>query len=362
MNDLVHVNQFTEISGETMQQLLAIAQLADHVSAHAAFADYQSLKAASTLQAQQKDLENFTDYLNEIYEQAGLAHRLLPEQLFSQPEAWVVVSAGLVETFKKQLAAKGFALSSINRALATIRTYAKLALKAGVLDSNAYVHIKAVGGYRGTEAVNFNEKREVTRIGRKKAESVVVDIQVVKELKKLHQDTPMGRRDRLILCLIFDHGLRASEVAGLRVGDIDMVAGKLRVYRKKTKTTDTLKMTLDTQAAAKGYLEKDALAFANEPLFLSASRWGGLKTKPMNRVAVSQAVNRHGKRMAKQYGLEKLKTLSAHDGRSQWTTDAISAGTPLTAVQDAGGWQSPEMVHRYAKKAKIANKDVVLNR
>jgi integrase len=362
MNELTSPNHFPAVPADALQQLLAIAKLADQATAYAAFADYQALKATSTLQAQKKDLQNFTDYLNGIYEQAGVAHRLLPEQLFSQPEAWVIVSAGLVETFKKQLASKGFALSSINRALATIRTYAKLALKAGVLDTNSYVHIKAVGGYRGTEAVNFNEKRDVTRIGRKKAESVVVDIQVVKALKQAHDETPMGRRDRLILCLIFDHGLRASEVAGLRVGDIDMVAGKLRVYRKKTKTTDTLKMTLDTQAAAKGYLEKDARAFANEPLLLSASRWGGLKTKPMNRTAVSQVVNRHGKRMAKQYGLEKLKTLSAHDGRSQWTTDAIAAGTPLTAVQDAGGWQSPDMVHRYAKKAKIANKDVVLNR
>jgi len=77
---------------------------------------------------------------------------------------------------------------------------------------------------------------------------------------------------------------------------------------------------------------------------------------------VSHLVNRHGKRMAKKYGLKNLATLSSHDGRHQWTTDAIEAGTPLTAVQHAGGWKSPAMVHRYANKAKIVNNDVKLNR
>jgi integrase len=57
-----------------------------------------------------------------------------------------------------------------------------------------------------------------------------------------------------------------------------------------------------------------------------------------------------------------LATLSSHDGRHQWATDAIEAGTPLTAVQHAGGWKSPAMVHRYANKMKIVNQDVKLNR
>ena len=66
--------------------------------------------------------------------------------------------------------------------------------------------------------------------------------------------------------------------------------------------------------------------------------------------------------MAKKYGLPQLNKLSAHDGRHQWTTDAIRAGTPLTAVQQAGGWKSPFMVHRYAEAAEIANEDVKLDR
>ena len=44
------------------------------------------------------------------------------------------------------------------------------------------------------------------------------------------------------------------------------------------------------------------------------------------------------------------------------TPDAIEAGTPLTAVQQAGGWKSPAMVHRYANKARVVNQDVKLNR
>jgi len=362
MSDLESYRGYPDIPAGILQQLLAIADLADQATAYTAFADYQELKAKSTLQAQQKDLENFTAFLNGIYARANVDHQLQPGQLYSQPEAWVIISAGLVETFKKHLALKGFAVSSINRALASIRMYAKLAMKAGTLPSDVYVHIKAVGGYGGSEAINLDDKREVTRIGRKKAESVAVDVKIVKELKKDHPDTPMGRRDRLILCLIFDHGLRASEVAGLNVGSIDVASGTMSVYRKKTNTSDRLNLTLDTLKAAKQYFEEDALTFSNEPLILSGRKGGSLKEVRMSREMVSLCVNRHGKRMAKKYGLKSLATLSSHDGRHQWTTDAIEAGTPLTAVQHAGGWKSPAMVHRYANKAKIVNKDVKLNR
>jgi hypothetical protein len=183
MSDLKIQTETILIPADTMAQLLEIADLANQATAYTAFADYQELKAKSTLQAQQKDLENFTTYLNGIYLKAGINHQLQADQLFSQPEAWAIISSGLIETFKKHLALKGFAVSSMNRALASIRMYAKLAMKAGTLSSEVYVHIKAVSGYGGSEAVNLDDKREVTRIGRKKEEAVLVDVKIVKELK-----------------------------------------------------------------------------------------------------------------------------------------------------------------------------------
>jgi hypothetical protein len=39
---------------------------------------------------------------------------------------------------------------------------------------------------------------------------------------------------------------------------------------------------------------------------------------------------------------------------------ATRAGTPIKALQDAGGWNSPNMPLRYAESAEIANEGVRL--
>ena len=40
-----------------------------------------------------------------------------------------------------------------------------------------------------------------------------------------------------------------------------------------------------------------------------------------------------------------------HDLRHCWASWHIQNGTPLFALQELGGWQSPEMVRRYAHLA-----------
>jgi integrase len=56
-----------------------------------------------------------------------------------------------------------------------------------------------------------------------------------------------------------------------------------------------------------------------------------------------------------------LDHLSPHDCRHYWATAATRAGTPIKALQDAGGWNSPNMPLRYAESAEIANEGVKLD-
>ncbi|HCM61291.1 MAG TPA: integrase [Morganella sp. (in: Bacteria)] len=41
----------------------------------------------------------------------------------------------------------------------------------------------------------------------------------------------------------------------------------------------------------------------------------------------------------------------AHDLRHTWAGCLIQAGVPLTALQEMGGWESIEMIQRYAHLA-----------
>ncbi|MEM8858376.1 MAG: tyrosine-type recombinase/integrase [Chloroflexota bacterium] len=349
----------------------AISDLANKVAAKSAFWDYQQLKSAATLEAHRRDLALFAGFINSVYERTtqtdnleSVTFRLSDRDLYENPEAWIIASHGLVKLFKNYLADNGFALSSINRALSTVRKYASLAMEADVISPLDLAQIKNVNGFRHSESKNVDEKRARTRIGKKKVEAVPIPLLAIQELKNAgnYPQTAAGRRDLLVLTLFLDHGLRASEVAGLKVGDADLSSGEMSVYRKKTKSTDLIQLTHDSYHALRNYLENDGLPHPSAPLLRTSNKSGRLSKNPMTRITVSRLVNKYGKKMADKLGIPELRKLSAHDGRHQWATDALEAGTPLNDLQQAGGWKSPAMPLRYANKSKIANKGVKLNR
>ena len=183
---------------------------------------------------------------------------------------------GLVSKFRDWLLTRGYAIGSVNLHLTTLRTYAGLAMRAGVIPAGECAAIRAVRGYGRTEGKHVDSARAPTRKGAKKAQPVSLTPEQAARLKA-QPDTPQGRRDALLLCLLLDHGLRVGEVAGLRVGDFDLAAGELRFYRPKVDKMQRHKLTADTLAAARAYLaagDMTDIAPAQGPA-LRASRKGG---------------------------------------------------------------------------------------
>lgn len=74
--------------------------------------------------------------------------------------------------------------------------------------------------------------------------------------------TPIGRRDRAMLLLAARTGLRPSDVAGLRLTDIDWRQGQITVTQHKTGTVLTLPLLADVGAAIAAYLLHDRPAGA----------------------------------------------------------------------------------------------------
>src|SRR5256885_2347642 len=115
--------------------------------------------------------------------------------------------------------------------------------------------IKMVSGYRHKEGRNVDAKRVQTRReGAKKAEAVPISPEQVRALKE-QSDTPQGRRDALLMCLLLDHGLRCGEVAGLPVESINLSTGLFTFYRQKVDKVQTHQLTRDTLLSAMRYLE-----------------------------------------------------------------------------------------------------------
>jgi integrase len=318
----------------------AAGQAANAAADKTAFSRYQQRRPESTLQAQRADLQRFAAYLAAVELQVDGA------ELYSSPAAWHGMTHGLVEGFISWQLQQGFAVSSVNRALSTVKLYVRLC--NGSISPAESAQIKAVTGIAHKDRRHVDERRETTRKGNKKGKSVAISHEHAASLKA-QPDTPQGRRDSLLMCLLLDHGLRESEVRDLQVHSIDLKRGSMTFYRRKVDTVQTHKLSADTLRAATAYLQHDAAAVGR---LLRSSKKGGQLTGEMSISAIKQRVRALGAAVG-------IDGLSPHDCRHYWATTAAEKGVNPLRLQEAGGWASLEMPRRYVAAAAISNEGMV---
>lgn len=333
----------------TPAPLAQAAAAADRAAAQGVFARYRADLSAQTRRAQDADLARWARYL------AAVGVTSETTRWAEEPAAWASVSWGLVEGFLRWQEADGYSLASIARSLSTIRVYCTQAARAGVLAPADLALIQTVkaAAPRSKAGRNRDGQRSTTRRGAKKAAPTKLAPDQARSLKREHGDTPQGRRDALLMCLLLDHGLRVSEVADLQVSDLDLGRGLLRFFRRKVAMSQTHRLTSDTLRAATRYVDAGDAPAAGQLLRGTerprSSRLGG---------SISiQGLRDRVRILGAQIGVERL---SPHDCRHYWATRAASAGTDPLALQEAGGWSSLTMPRRYIEAAAIANEKVRL--
>lgn len=360
--------------------VIAAGAAANEAAAHYAFADYKQRRAPSTVRTHTAALLLWVKYLYKV----GAAQSLLfdarqwaeaaltPGELRgmeayegeqgvpfpfvvsahycqSEPAAWQGITWGLVEGFVKWLLQEGYSISSVNGRLSAVKIYARLAAKAGVIPQSEASMIRDVRGYGTTEGKRVNVKRPSTRVGHKKAEAIVLSAEQAWKLKHNHPATPQGIRDRLMLCLFLDLGLRASEVAGLRVEDL-ADPGYVVVYRQKTDTVDRMQLSADLLAALHDYrphLRPTGI------LLRGSERGGQLNDEVMSVRAIGKRIKILGRDML------GVWELSPHDMRHTWATEAAKGSSPFD-LRDAGGWSNMQTPSRYVEKSEVVNERIKL--
>jgi integrase len=316
-------------------------------AAHAVFTDYRTRKAANTTRRQDADLALFAAYLKAMGLPAG--------DFAEEPKAWQGMTWGLVEGFVKWQLLKGYAVDSVNVRLSTIKTYAKLALRAGALDVSEYAMLRTVQGYGHKEGKRIDEKRKAdgmqVRVSTKKAHSVIITEE--EALRLINQDsTPRGIRDTFMLCLMLEHGLRVGEVEGLQVQNFDMPSRLMKFYREKVSKVQTHRLTDRTLEAARDYF-KTAPKEGSLWRRTAARGQANLTTQGMTVGGIYKRVELLGRRIG-------IEGLSPHDLRHYWATNAARKGTPVKNLQVAGGWNSPAMPLHYIEAEAVANDGVIL--
>lgn len=135
---------------------------------------------------------------------------------------------------------------------------------------------------------------------------------------------PMGQRDCAMLEILYATGLRVSELIGLRVLNIDLEVGHVRVLGKGSKER-IVPIGGKAIEAVRGYLLEGRCRFAknlNPPHLFLTSRGG-----PMTRQGFWKVIKKYGK----EAGIKK--NIMPHMIRHSFATHLLEAGADLRSVQ-----------------------------
>jgi integrase/recombinase XerC len=247
-------------------------------------------KSKRTIEAYRRDLEDFRQFLEtEILEAENIteAARIF---LSEQGKANVIALS-----YMKKLIEKGLQSTTINRRLAALRSMSQVAKMLGMIPWTLQVKNRKVEAYRDTKGPGIDNFKKILTLTAARGD------------KK-------GIRDKAILRLLFDLGLRRGEVVALDVADLDMERKTIQVMGKgKTQKTE-LSLPALTIAALTEWLKLRGQDPG--PLFLNLDRARkgqgritgksiyrlvrglgekiGVKTRPhgIRHTAVTQAVKR----------------------------------------------------------------------
>lgn len=198
--------------------------------------------------------------------------------------------------------------SAVNRAVVILRLFYKAMVAMGHLP-----HID-------NPMAGFPTIRAVPR----KLPIVLESDQVHRLLDAPRTDTILGMRDRAMLILLYGAGIRASECAGLKEGDVDMIERTVRVCGKGGHER-VIPLNDRVVQALKAYARTRGAALPKAPFF--RSRFG----RALTRGAVFERVRTWGLRA------HVSKAISPHRLRHTFATHLIRAGTNLITVRDLLG-------------------------
>lgn len=151
------------------------------------------------------------------------------------------------------------------------------------------------------------------------------------EAQKLLAELPEHLADMAAFSLAT--GLRRSNVTGLQWAQVDLDRGIAWIHADQAKARKAIPVPLNTAAMeiirrCAGKHSTHVFSYRGNPITqVSTKAW-------------YSALERAG-----------IKDFRWHDLRHTWASWHVQQGTPLFALQEMGGWESSEMVRRYAHLA-----------
>jgi len=151
--------------------------------------------------------------------------------------------------------------------------------------------------------------------------------------KSLHQV-----RDRVVLMLMFETGLRASELTGMMLDDVDLDARLAIIRRGKGGKGRLVRFSPQAAAALDDYLHLRR----RHPLAGSGVLWLGEGGRKLGYAGLYNMVIKRGKAIG-------LKKIHPHKMRNTSAVRWLSRGGSVTGLMAQHGWTSVDMARRYIR-------------
>ena len=134
----------------------------------------------------------------------------------------------------------------------------------------------------------------------------------------------IGLRDKAIIELMYSTGIRVSELASIRVGDLQMEAGCLRCIGKGNKER-LVPVGKKALAVVEAYMKRSRPELLKDNA--SANLFLNQRGRPMDRVMIWKMMGRYGRKAALR------KPLKPHTLRHSFATHLLDRGADLRSVQ-----------------------------
>lgn len=277
---------------QSVSERIACLPLGEHVNR---FLDYLVVEAGlaeNTILAYGRDLIGFLEYCQE-----------------HDVTAICQVRPVVIQGYTRVLVEDEKAESTAKRCLVAIRMFLRFAKLTGLIENDFSGLLEAPKLWQRLPTICSKEK--------------VVDL-----LSAPDPEEPFYLRDRAMLELLYATGIRASEVAGLNISDINLKIGYLRCLGKGRKER-IVPLGRPAINAVIDYLGKlrPSLVKAGSGDVLLLSRTG----LPLSRIEIWRLVKKYAHRAG------MPKNMTVHTLRHCFATHLLSGGADLRSVQEMLG-------------------------
>ena len=165
------------------------------------YLEFEKKASPHTVDAYRRDLTQFEEFASLSFEQIEISEAQHPEL-----RAWVI-----------DLVDSGLSTTSVNRKIATLRSYYKFLLRSRIISKDPTYKLKGL-----------KNPKKLPEFVQEEAIKSVLD-------ESVYQPTFEGQRDKMVMEFLYLTGVRLSELIGLQWSDINLIEDSVKVLGKRKK-------------------------------------------------------------------------------------------------------------------------------